>query len=43
MNLKELGFNEIDHELLAKTETSYRIYAELLDETGQRQNSKSKY
>jgi tRNA-splicing ligase RtcB len=37
MTLKELGFNEIDHKTLAKTETPYKIYAELLDETAQRQ------
>ena len=37
MTLKELGFNEIDHEALAKTETPYKVYAELLDETAQRQ------
>jgi len=37
MNLKELGFNEIDHEALAKTGTPYKIYAELLDETAQKQ------
>ncbi len=37
MNLKELGFNEIDHETLAKINTPYKIYAELLDETAQRQ------
>jgi len=37
MTLKELGFNEIDHEALAKTDTPYKIYAELLDETAQNQ------
>jgi tRNA-splicing ligase RtcB len=37
MNLKELGFNEIDHEALAKTGTPYKIYAELLDEVAQKQ------
>ena len=37
MTLKELGFNEIDHEVLAKTNTPYKIYAELLDETAQTQ------
>jgi len=37
MTLKELGFNEIDHEALVKTDTAYKIYAELLDETAQTQ------
>lgn len=37
MTLKELGFNDIDHEALAKTHTPYKIYAELLDETAQKQ------
>ena len=37
MTLKELGFNDIDHEALAKTDTPYKIYAELLDETAQKQ------
>ena len=37
MDLKEYGFNEIDHEALAKTKTPYKIYAELLDETTQKQ------
>ena len=37
MTLKELGFNEIDHDALVKTNTPYKIYDELLDETAQRQ------
>jgi len=37
VTLKELGFNEIDHKTLAKIETPYKIYAELLDETTQKQ------
>ena len=37
MDLKEYGFNEIDHEALVKTNTPYKIYAELLDQTAQRQ------
>lgn len=37
MALKELGFNEIDHEILTKPGTPYKIYAELLDETAQKQ------
>ena len=37
MNLKELGFKEIDHEALAKSRTPYKIYAELIDETTQKQ------
>jgi len=37
MTLQELGFKEIDHEVLAKTGTPYKIYAELLDETAHKQ------
>lgn len=37
MNLKELGFNEIDHEALAKSRTPYKIYAELIDAIAQKQ------
>jgi len=37
MTLKELGFNEIDHGALAQTNTPYKIYAELIDETTQKQ------
>ncbi|MCF6245271.1 MAG: RtcB family protein [Sulfurovum sp.] len=37
MNLKELGFNDINHETLSKTNTPYAIYAELIDETTQKQ------
>lgn len=31
MDLKDFGFTEINHELLEKTNTPYKIYAELLD------------
>lgn len=37
MNLKNLGFLDIDHEKLGSTQTPYKIYAEVLDETAQRQ------
>jgi len=37
MTLKELGFNNINHEALAKANTPYKIYAELIDETTQKQ------
>lgn len=37
MNLKELGFLDIDHDRLEATGTPYKIYAELLDETAQDQ------
>ncbi len=37
MNLKELGFREINHDKFIKTKTPYTIYAELLDETAQSQ------
>ena len=37
MTLQELGFKEIDHEVLAKTGTPYMVYAELLDETAHKQ------
>ncbi len=32
MNLKEYGFNEIDHKKFQQTNTPYKIYAELLDD-----------
>jgi len=37
MDLKELGFLDIDHRALQKTKTPYKIYAELLDEIAQKQ------
>jgi tRNA-splicing ligase RtcB len=37
MNLKNLGFLDIDHEKLSTTNTPYTIYAEVLDEMAQRQ------
>ncbi len=37
MNLKDYGFSEIDHALLKKSETPYKIYAELLDAKAQEQ------
>jgi len=37
MDLKELGFLDIDHRALEKTKTPYTIYAELLDEIAQKQ------
>lgn len=37
MNLKELGFLDIDHAKLETTNTPYKIYAELLDKTAQEQ------
>lgn len=37
MDLKSLGFLDIDHDRLAATGTPYKIYAELLDETAQEQ------
>ena len=37
MKLEEFGFHEINHEALAKSGTPYKIYAELIDETTQRQ------
>ena len=37
MNLKSLGFTEINHERLKETKTPYKIYAELLDEIAQKQ------
>jgi tRNA-splicing ligase RtcB len=37
MNLKELGFCEIDFQRFDKTKTPYKIYAQLLDETTQDQ------
>ncbi len=37
MNLKSMGFTEIEHEKLRETKTPYKIYAELLDKTAQKQ------
>ena len=37
MNLKQMGFTEINHSMFLKTQTPYKIYAELLDETSQKQ------
>ena len=37
MNLKEMGFTKINHDKLTQTKTKYKIYAELLDETAQKQ------
>jgi tRNA-splicing ligase RtcB len=37
MNLKDYGFTEIEHEVLEKSETPYKIYAELLDTKAQEQ------
>ncbi|SFV90031.1 RNA-2',3'-PO4:RNA-5'-OH ligase [hydrothermal vent metagenome] len=37
MTLQELGFKEIDHEVLAKIGTPYKVYAKLLDETAHKQ------
>ena len=37
MDLKEFGFRDINHELLEKTNTPYKIYAELLDEGAEQQ------
>lgn len=37
MDLKAYGFEEIDHTLFEKTNTPYKIYAELLDQTSQKQ------
>jgi len=37
MDLKDYGFKEIDHQLLNKAETPYKIYAELLDEKAEQQ------
>ncbi len=37
MDLKSMGFLEIDHDRLKKTQTPYKIYAELLDEISQKQ------
>ncbi len=37
MDLKSMGFLEIDHDLFKKTNTPYKIYAEFLDETSQKQ------
>jgi len=37
MNLKDLGFMQINHDRFQKTNTPYKIYAELLDETSQEQ------
>jgi tRNA-splicing ligase RtcB len=37
MNLKDYGFTEIEHDVLEKSETPYKIYAELLDTKAQEQ------
>ena len=37
MNLKDYGFTEIEHDTLEKSETPYKIYAELLDTKAQEQ------
>jgi tRNA-splicing ligase RtcB len=37
MNLTEFGFRDINHTLLEKTNTPYKIYAELLDEGAEQQ------
>lgn len=37
MDLKNLGFLEIDHEMLGKTKTPYTIYADLIDTIAQEQ------
>jgi len=37
MNLQAFGFTDINHTLLAKTKTPYRIYAECLEEEAQQQ------
>ncbi|CAA6815820.1 MAG: RNA-2',3'-PO4:RNA-5'-OH ligase [uncultured Sulfurovum sp.] len=37
MDLREYGFTDINHELLAKTKTPYSIYTECLEETAQQQ------
>lgn len=37
MDLKKFGFKEINHALLAKTNTPYKIYAELLDSKAEQQ------
>jgi tRNA-splicing ligase RtcB len=37
MDLKEFGFTEINHTLLEKTNTPYKIYAELLDSKAEQQ------
>jgi tRNA-splicing ligase RtcB len=37
MDLKALGFKEIDHDTLRSAQTPYKIYAELLDEKAQAQ------
>jgi RNA-splicing ligase RtcB len=37
MDLKELGFTDINHELLEKTKTPYKIYAECLESQAQQQ------
>lgn len=39
MDLTEFGFRDINHELLEKTNTPYKIYAELLDEGAEQQFS----
>ena len=37
MNLKDYGFTDIKHELLAKADTPYKIYAECLEDEAQQQ------
>jgi len=37
MDLTKMGFMEINHDIFAKTQTPYKIYAELLDEISQQQ------
>ncbi len=37
MDLKEFGFTDINHKLLEKTKTPYKIYAELLESKAQQQ------
>ncbi len=37
MDLKDFGFRDINHALLEKTNTPYKIYAELLDEGAEKQ------
>jgi tRNA-splicing ligase RtcB len=37
MDLKSLGFLEVDHERLKATQTPYKVYTELLDQTAQDQ------
>ena len=37
MDLKKFGFVDINHELLSRTDTPYRVYAELLEDEAQKQ------